>query len=132
MPYRRGDVLLLLFPCADLTRIKKRPALVVQNPPASLVEGDPASVLVVQDEGIDTNSTGLIVALITSNLTRESPSRIKVEHRTRLGTRMGLQSDSVIVADNLATVEPRHIDKRLGVCFQMNSVDAALRMVLGL
>lgn len=31
MPYRRGDVLLALFPYSDLIRFKKRPVIVVQD-----------------------------------------------------------------------------------------------------
>jgi mRNA interferase MazF len=52
MPCKRGDVVLVLYPHADLRTVKKRPALVVQS---------------------DNVTTGLpqrIVAMITSNLER--------------------------------------------------------------
>lgn len=45
---------------------------------------------------------------------------------------MGILTDSVIVADNLATVLDREIDKRIGRCPIMTAVDQALRAVPGL
>lgn len=63
MPYSRGDVVLVLFPDANLRTAKRRPALVIQA---------------------DNLSTGLpqtIVAMITSNLARAGhPSRALVFH----------------------------------------------------
>jgi mRNA interferase MazF len=40
---------------------------------------------------------------------------------------MGLITDSVIVADNIATIHEREIDKVLGHRLQMPEVDAVLR-----
>ncbi len=45
---------------------------------------------------------------------------------------MGLLMDSVIVTDNLATVQEREIDKVIGQCPVMPQVAAALKTTLGL
>ena len=48
------------------------------------------------------------------------------------GQAMGILSDSVIVADHLATVLPREIDKVIGRCTCMPEVETALKRVLGI
>ena len=45
---------------------------------------------------------------------------------------MGILTDSVVVADNLATVLDREIGKRIGRCPNMSAVDQALRTILEL
>jgi mRNA interferase MazF len=57
MPYKRGDVVLVLYPNTDLRTAKKRPALVIQS-----------------DE-VDTGLPQRVVAMITSNLSRAPDSR---------------------------------------------------------
>ena len=109
-PYKRGDVVLVLFPNSDLVTFKKRPALVVQA---------------------DALATGLaqtVVALITSNLARAGhPSRLFVSLATAEGRATGLQTDSVIVTDNLATVRQSEIVGVLGAWRDTAALDAALR-----
>jgi len=112
--YKRGDVILVKFPYSDLVRYKKRPALVVQ------------------DETVDTGLSQRVVVQITSNLERTGETRVLVKKDTPEGRAMGILSDSVIVADHLATVLPREIDKVIGRCNCMPEVEAALRRVLGL
>ena len=112
--YRRGAVLLVRFPNSDLVTYKKRPALVVQ------------------DEQIETGLTQRLVAMITSNLVRTGETRVLIQKDSSAGRAMGLITDSVIMADNLATVHEREIDKVLGYCPRMADVDAALRKVLRL
>jgi mRNA interferase MazF len=114
MSYRRGDVVLVLFPNSDLVTFKKRPALVVQ------------------DNALSTGLRQTIVALITSNLARTGPTRVVVRKQDPVGRTMGLLADSVIVADNLATVLDREIDKAIGRCAAMAQVDRALKRTLGL
>ena len=80
-------------------------------------------------------TTGLsqkIIALITSNLSRTGQTRVFVQKNSELGKHMGIISDSVIVADNLATVLEREIDKVIGNCVETTHVDQALRNVLAL
>ena len=112
--YRRGAVLLVRYPNSDLVTYKKRPALVVQ------------------DEQIETGLTQRLVAMITSNLVRTGETRVLIQKNSPVGRAMGLITDSVIMADNLATVHEREIDKILGHCPRMADVDAGLRKVLRL
>ncbi|MFZ5452678.1 MAG: type II toxin-antitoxin system PemK/MazF family toxin [Thermodesulfobacteriota bacterium] len=112
--FKRGDVVLVKFPYSDLVRYKKRPALVVQ------------------DETVDTGLSQRVVVQITSNLERTGETRVLVKKDNPEGQAMGVLSDSVIVADHLATVLPREIDKVIGRCNCMPDVEAALRRVLGL
>jgi len=112
--FERGDVLLVRFPDSNLTTFKPRPALVVQDP------------------GIQTGLPQLIVAMITSNIGRGGPSRVLVALASAEGAAMGLLADSVIVADNLATVASFAVARTLGKCPVMADVDRALRIILGL
>jgi len=109
----RGDVILVRFPNSDLTTYKKRPALVVQA-------------------DLDTGLRQRIVALITSNVSRTGPTRVPVPMGSDIGRQMGLQADSVVVADNLATVLEREMDKIIGKCTDLRSVENALRKTFAL
>jgi len=113
MSYKRGDVILVRFPNSDLISFKKRPALVVQG------------------DGLNTGLPQKIVALITSNLKRTGPTRIMVNKNDPAGQAMGLLMDSVVVTDNLATVLEREIDKSIGYCPNMSTVETALKITLG-
>jgi mRNA interferase MazF len=115
MPYNRGDVVLVLFPDSNLATAKRRPAIVVQS------------------NQLNTGLAQTIVAMITSNLSRAGhPSRVVVAQSSSEGRRMGLLSDSVVMTDNLATVLNSEIDRGIGKCDDMRTVDAALRHTLGL
>lgn len=114
MNYKRGDVILVRFPNSDLKTYKKRPALIVQA------------------DGINTGLRQKIVVMITSNLGRKGATRIKIKKDNSLGKAMGIRKDSVVVTDNLATVLDREIDKSIGHCPIMNSIDGALKKTLGL
>ena len=113
-PYKRGLVVLINYPNSDLISFKKRPALVVQA---------------------NTLRTGLgqtIVAMITSNLERTGPTRIRIASASITGQAMGLMCDSVIVVDNIATVLDREIDKSIGTLRDMSTIDTALRLIFDL
>ena len=112
--YKRGDVILVKFPYSDLVSYKKRPALIVQ------------------DQTVETGLSQRVVIQITSNLDRTGDTRVLVRKDSPDGQAMGILSDSVIVADHLATVLPREIDKVIGRCTCMPEVETALRRVLGL
>lgn len=114
MSYRRGDVILVRYPNSDLLTYKKRP------------------VLVVQAEEVSTGLSQRIVALITSNLVRTGATRVTIQKDSGVGQRMGLLTDSVVMADNLATVLEREVDRVIGHCLVMEQVDAALRIALRL
>ena len=113
--YKRGDVILALFPDSNLQTAKKRP------------------VLIVQADDLQTNLPQIIVAMITSNLSRKAhPSRVFVELSTPEGKQSGLISDSVIATDNLATLHEKFIDKKLGSLPDMNKIEKALAHTFGL
>ena len=115
MPFKRGDVVLVLFPYSNLRTAKRRPALVVQA-----------------DE-LQSGLSQTIVAMITSNMERAGhASRVAVMKSMALGQRMGLLTDSVVMTDNLATVFVGEIDRVIGQCDDMTTVDAALLHTLGL
>lgn len=113
--YKRGDVILALFPDSNLQTAKKRP------------------VLIVQADNLQTNLPQIIVAMITSNLSRKAhPSRVLVDISTLAGKQSGLLSDSVIATDNLATLHEKFIDKKLGSLPNMKAIEKALTHTFGL
>jgi mRNA interferase MazF len=112
--YKRGDVILVKFPYSDLISYKRRPALIVQ------------------DETVATGLSQRVVTQITSNLNRTGDTRVLVRKDSPDGQAMGILSDFVIVADHLATVLPREIDKVIGRCTCMPEVETALSRLLGL
>jgi len=115
MTYKRGDVILVLYPDSNLRTAKGRPALVVQA------------------DNLGTGLPQTLVAMITSNMSRAGhPSRIVVSLATPPGQQTGLKKDSVIMTDNLASVLNKEIDRTIGIWQDMTAVDAALRQTLGL
>ncbi len=83
----RGDIALVLFPNSNLTSGKTRPALVVQA------------------DGLQTGLNQIIVAMITSQMSRAGhPSRVTVVLNSSDGQQSGLLTDSVVMTDNLATI----------------------------
>ena len=112
--FKRGNVVLVLFPHSDLRTAKPRPALVVQA------------------DNLRTGLPQIIVAMITSNLSRaDHPSRVAWVLRTLEGQESGLLNDSVIMTDNLATIAETEIDRAIG-WIRMVATDAALRHTLNL
>jgi mRNA interferase MazF len=113
--YKRGDVVLVLFPNSDLKTAKKRPALVVQA------------------DDLKTGIEQVIVAMITSNLTRRGhPSRYFIARNSPEGKQSGVLTDSVVMTDNLATVFLKAIATKIGTLDNMTPIDAALRKTLEL
>ena len=113
--YKRGDVVLALFPDSNLQTAKKRP------------------VLIVQANNLQTNLPQIIVAMITSNLSKRShPSRVLVGISTPDGKQSGLISDSLVATDNLATLHEKFINKKLGSLPDMNAIEKALAHTFGL
>ncbi|MDQ1638133.1 MAG: mRNA interferase MazF [Pyrinomonadaceae bacterium] len=115
MRYERGDVVLLLFPDSNLRTAKRRPALIVQA------------------DNLNTGLNQTIVAMISSNMARANhPSRIELFFDTTEGREAGILMDSVVMADNLATVREMEIDRRLGILSDMKEVETSLRHTLAL
>lgn len=112
--YKRGDVVLVLFPHSDLRTAKTRPALIVQA------------------DDLDTGLPQVIVAMITSRMFRANhPSRMVVKLNTPQGRDSGLLADSVVMTDNLATITGLAVERVIGE-LPMKAVDKALKHTLGL
>lgn len=112
--FKRGDVVLVLFPDSNLRTAKRRP------------------VVVIQADNLGTGLTQLVVAMITSNRSRGGhPSRVLIERTSAAGQHAGLLADSVIMTDNLATIAYSAIDRVIGR-LPMAAIDLALRHTLGL
>jgi mRNA interferase MazF len=106
---------LLLFPDSNLRTAKRRPALIVQA------------------DNLNTGLNQTIVAMISSNMARANhPSRIELFFDTTEGREAGILMDSVVMADNLATVREMEIDRRLGILSDMKEVETSLRHTLAL
>ncbi|MCR4344596.1 MAG: type II toxin-antitoxin system PemK/MazF family toxin [Candidatus Scalindua sp.] len=114
LTFKRGGIVLVLFPNSNLRTAKSRPAIIVQA------------------DKLETGLQQVIVAMITSRLFRSKhPSRIIVQLSTPEGQQSGLLSDSVIMTDNLATIAHTEIDRAIGI-LPMIKVDKALRYTLGI
>ena len=112
--YKRGDVVLVLFPHSDLRTAKPRPALLVQA------------------DNLQTGLPQVIVAMITSNLQRAGhQSRVLLKLATPEGRGSGLLNDSIVMTDNLATIAEVAIDRVIGI-LPMDEVNKALRHTLQL
>ncbi len=113
MPYKRGDVVLVLFPDSNLRTAKRRPALIIQA------------------DSLNTGLSQSIVAMITSNMARAGhPSRVTLLLNSLLGSQSRILMDSVVMTDNLATVRENEIDRAIGALPDMTEIDAALRHTL--
>jgi mRNA interferase MazF len=111
---KRGDVALALFPNTDLVSAKTRP------------------VVVIQANNLQTQLSQIIVAMVTSQMLRAGhPSRVTVLLNSGAGQQSGLLTDSVVMTDNLATVELLAIQRVIG-SLSMENIDTALRHTLGL
>ena len=111
---KRGDVVLALFPNADLRSSKPRLAVVVQI------------------NELDAGLPQIVVAMITSQLARAGhPSRVLLWLETDEGRTSGLQCDSVVMTDNLATIKIAVVSRVIGTV-PMETIDRALRHTLGL
>ena len=115
MPYRRGDVVLVLYPDSNLRTAKRRPALVIQA------------------DNLDSGLSQTIIAMISSNMARAGhPSRVMLRLVSSEGRQAGILMDSVVMTDNLATVRESEIDRVLGSLSKMKKVEVALRHTLDL
>ena len=111
---KRGDVVLALFPNSDLITVKPRPALVVQRD--SLQSGLPQ----------------VLLAAITSRMDRAGhSSRVTMLVLSPAGKTAGLVVDSVVLTDNIVTVNISAVSRIIG-SLPMMDIDAALRYTLNL
>jgi mRNA interferase MazF len=117
MTYRRGDVLIALFPNADGSPPKARP------------------VLVIQGDAYNLKIKNLIVTAITSNLRHASdPAALLIDVTSADGRLSGLVQNSVISCINIATIEETLVAKKIGQMSNaiMNQVNNCLGVALEL
>lgn len=94
---RRGDIVRVDFPFTDLPRMKRRPALVVQN------DRDNQKI------------RKTVIAMITGNLARMGdPSHFLIDPATPDGASSGLYGPSLVSCNNLYTLEQDRILTTLG------------------
>ena len=111
---KRGDIALVLFPNSNLSSAKTRPALIVQA------------------DDLQTGLPQIIVAMITSQMFRAGhPSRVTILLNSPEGQQSGLLTDSVVMADNLATIVMTAIYRVIGSLPTLD-VDEALKHTLSL
>ena len=112
--FKRGDVALVLFPNSDSISSKTRPGLIVQS------------------DDLRTELAQIVVAMITSQMLRAGHlSRVTILLNSPEGQQSGLLTDSVVMADNLATITHSAIYRVIG-SLPMTNVDEALKHTLGL
>ena len=112
--YKRGDIVLVLFPHSDLSTAKTRPALIIER------------------DDLQTGLPQVIVAMITSRMFRANhPSRVVIHRASTEGQQTGLLADSVVMTDNITTITETAIERVIGN-LSMNEIDQALRHTLNL
>ena len=112
--FKRGDVVLVLFPNSDLITAKTRPAIIVQA------------------DNLHTGLPQIIIAMITSQMFRAGhPSRVSILRNSPENKQSGLLVDSVIMTDNLATIATSAIYRLIG-SISTENVDTALKYTLNL
>ena len=112
--FKRGDIVLVLFPNSDLITAKTRPAIIVQA------------------DNLQTGLPQIIVAMITSQMFRAGhPSRVSILRNSTEGQQSGLLLDSVIMTDNLATIATSAIYRLIG-SISTENVDTAFKCTLNL
>jgi mRNA interferase MazF len=112
--FKQGDVVLVLFPNSDLITAKTRPAVVVQA------------------NNLQTGLNQVIVAMVTSQMSRgQHASRLMIMLDTDEGQQSGLISNSVVMADNLATVTLSSISRVIG-SIEIANLHAILRNTFGI
>jgi mRNA interferase MazF len=112
--FKQGDVVLVLFPNSDLITAKTRPAVLVQA------------------DNLQTGLNQVIVAMVTSQMFRgQHSSRLIIMLDTPEGRQSGLISNSVVMADNLATVTLSSVSRVIG-SISVANLQAILRSTFGI
>jgi mRNA interferase MazF len=107
MTPRRGDIVLVRFPFSSGTGGKLRPALVVQN-----------------DHNNRRLANVILAAITTRTHHSGEPTQLLVDPSSAEGRSSGLRQVSCVSCENLATVEQRLVERRLG-----NLPDAVMEQI---
>ena len=98
----------------------------ISNPPKT------RPALVVQADNLNSGLPQVIVCMITSRMFRAGhPSRVVIHRATPEGEHSGLLNDSVVMADNVATIATLAIERAIGA-LPMTQIDTAQRHTLAL
>ena len=114
---QRGDVVLAWYPFASGQGSKRRPRVVVQN------------------DADNTKLNNVVVAQITSNLTRlGDKSHCLIQLATAEGQLAGVLHDCLVSCNNLATIEQALIARTIGSLSPSlgQKLDVCLKAALGL
>jgi len=117
MKFRRGDIVIALFPNADGSPPKARPVLVIQSDIYNLKLGN------------------VIVAAITTDLKHSrDPASFLIVANTPEGRSTGLRQDCVVSCINLATIHESLIAKKIGHFsqFHMERANDCLKVALAI
>lgn len=89
-------------------------------------------MVIIQADGLDTGLPQVLVAMVTSNLRRQGkPFRVFIPLASAEGRASGLLSDSVVMADCVATIAVKAINHVIGRMGR-EALDCALRVALDL
>ncbi|MBQ8588805.1 MAG: type II toxin-antitoxin system PemK/MazF family toxin [Clostridia bacterium] len=100
------------------------------SPVVGSEQGGIRPVLIVQNDVGNRYSPTVIVAAITSKINKaKMPTHIELE-----GTRHGLTKDSVILAEQVRTIDKRRLKEKIGHIDDklMHSIDCALKISFGI
>ncbi|MEQ8192586.1 MAG: type II toxin-antitoxin system PemK/MazF family toxin [Candidatus Eremiobacterota bacterium] len=115
MNYKQGDIVLVWFPDSNLLTAKKRPAIILQR------------------DNLQTGLDQVIIGMITSNVLRSGHgSRIFIDISTETGKKTGLMSNSVIMSDNIVTVQQVEIYKQIGIFSDIDLLKKSIKYTLGI
>jgi mRNA interferase MazF len=94
----RGDVVLVdFFFIQDMSKSKRRPALVIQN-----------------DVGNRFSSNTIILSISTTIPAKNYPTHYKIRASSTIGQKAGLNQDSIVQAETIMTIPQSLIAKKLG------------------
>jgi mRNA interferase MazF len=114
---KRGDIVLALFPHASGTPSKRRPALVVQA------------------DFYNQRISNVLLAPITSNLTRHTdPAHYFIDVSTLDGKQSGLHQNSLVSCLNVGVVPAAIVGPKIGelTAQAMREIDDCLKAALGI
>ena len=114
---KRGEVHLAAFPNLDGSPLKVRP------------------VLVVQADYYNQRIHNVLVAAITSNLSRkDDPAHLLIRISTPEGKRTGLNVDSLVSGLNVGVIPQKKVQRKIGELSDdlMKQLDECLKTALGI